>query len=443
MKNNIINNLKAIKNIVLKILIVAILLNSFSCTFNVAENTNTSNALIATYNNIDNLSHDAAGYTIKWLNYDGTTLEVDNNVPHDTFPYFDGSLPVKKQNGDIHYVFVGWQPEISKVAGDITYTALFEETDREVKDGMEIGKFSSSESLLNIAIMTDPHVPYKSRYSAFGSTNVEVFKNRIENAIDKQGANTILVSGDLTAASKAEEYDLYNDTISPYKDKCDFVTGPGNHEFRFTITGPSNRRSEFKNVFAPRWRSKMKTGLYFSEWLGDTHIVALGDDYYDTDIKKGNGKKAGYSWVKGYMSSLELDWFENIVKQDDEKGITTIVLCHWPIAGTKNGSRHPKDYWAMESAEKRIKSIVSEHDNVILFSGHTHATISDAMPVQVKNGGMFVHAGAITSKVPTYVSMKQVETDKSIKKYEIKYISPTTESQTFIFSHDVPEGQKE
>lgn len=274
MKNNIINNLKAIKNTVLKILIVAILLNSFSCTFNVADNTNTSNALIATYNNIDNLSHDVAGYTIKWLNYDGTTLEVDNNVPYDTFPYFDGSLPVKKQNGDIHYVFVGWQPEISKVAGDITYTALFEETDREVKDGMEIGEFSSSESLLNIAIVTDPHVPYKSRYSAFGSTNVEVFKNRIENAIDKQRANAILVSGDLTAASKAEEYDLYNDTISPYKDKCDFVTGPGNHEFRFTITGPSNRRSEFKNVFAPRWRSKMKTGLYFLSGL-ETHILLL------------------------------------------------------------------------------------------------------------------------------------------------------------------------
>ena len=396
------------------------------------------NNVASAYDTSKNALNSSNGYTVQWVNYDGTILEIDKNVGKNEYPYFDVDIPVKEKKDGVYYTFAGWQPQLSKVNSDVTYTALFEETDRKVEDGMEIGQFTSDDSLLNIAIMTDPHVPYESRYKAFGRTNAELFKNRIENAIDKHGANAILVSGDLTRNSKSEEYDLYNEVISNFDGKCDFVTAAGNHEFRFTIGGVKNRRSQFKNIYAPRWRTKMQTGLYFSQWLGDTHVVAIGDDYYDTDIKDSIGKKVGYNKSLGYISSSEIDWLENIIKEDDSKGITTIVLCHWPIIGTKNGSSHPKSNWATQNAENRIKSIISKHDNVILFSGHTHGAIKGALPVQVENGGMFVHAGAITSKNPTYVSMKQVETDKSIKKYELKYILPTNESQTFVFSHDVP-----
>lgn len=394
--------------------------------------------VVYTYNNSGKTLNNSNGYTVKWVNYDGTILEIDTNVVKNAYPYFDADIPVKEKNDGGYYTFAGWQPELSKVTNDITYTAIFVETDRKVEDGMEIGKYTPDESLLNIAIMTDPHVPYESRYKAFGATNAELFNNRIENAIKKYGANAILVSGDLTRGGKSEEYDLYNSVISHFNDKCDFVTSAGNHEFSFTIGGANNRRSQFKNIYAPRWRTKMQTGLYFSKWLGDTHVVAIGDNYYDTDIMDTVGNKVGYNRSQGYITSSEIDWLEKIIQEDDAKGITTIVLCHWPIIGTNNGSSHPKSFWSTLGAENRIKSIISEHDNVILFSGHTHSAISGSLPTQVKNGGMFVYAGAITSKVPTYVSMKQVKSDKSIKKYELKYILPTNESQTFVFSHDVP-----
>lgn len=265
-----------------------------------------------------------------------------------------------------------------------------------------------------------------------------MLKNRIENALDSHGANAILVAGDFTAESRSEEYDLYNNIISSYNDRCDFVTAAGNHEFRFTIGGAWNRRSQFNSIYAPRWRTKMQTGLYFSKWLGDTHVVAIGDNYYDTDIRDSNGNKNGYDRSKAWMTSAELNWFEKIVEEDDERGITTIVLCHWPIIDTENGSSHGSSYWAVRGAENRLKSIISSHDNVILFSGHTHSQISGTLPSSVESGGMCVHAGSLTSTVPTYVSMKQVETDKFTKKYELKYILPTRESQVFTFSHDVP-----
>lgn len=393
-------------------------------------------------NKSENISNGKNLYTVKWENYDGTILEIDNDVKKGSYPIFDADIPVKKQNKDTYYTFAGWKPELSKVTSNITYKAIFEEAELEVYDGMVIGEYKKDNSLLNIAIMADPHVPYASRYDKFGFTNEELFKNRIENAINEYGASAILISGDLTANSKSEEYDLYNKTILSYKDKCEFIAASGNHEFRFTEKGTKKRRSQFKNIYAPRWRSKMQKGLYYSYWLGDTHIVALGDNYYDTDIKDSDGKKIGFGRAKGNITSKEIDWLEDIIEKDDERGITTIVLCHWPIGGTNNGSSHKLGYWAIEKSEERLKSIISSHDNAILFSGHTHGKVKEPLPVQVENGGMFVHAGALTSNKPTYVIMKEIETNDSTKKYELKYILPTKESKTFIFTHDVPGGEE-
>jgi len=176
------------KRIISKILIIAIAFSCCSCAFKVADSIDNVNDAVETNENIESVSNDTAGYTVKWLNYDGAVLEIDNNVAKNSFPHFDDKIPARKQNGNVYYIFAGWKPEISKVTNDIIYTALFVESDRKVKDGMEIGKYTEDESLLNVAIMTDPHVPYESRYSAFGTTNVDVLKNRIENAIDKQGA---------------------------------------------------------------------------------------------------------------------------------------------------------------------------------------------------------------------------------------------------------------
>ncbi|NMA05073.1 MAG: leucine-rich repeat domain-containing protein [Acholeplasmataceae bacterium] len=59
-------------------------------------------------------------YKVTWKNYDDTVLEVDENVPLGTMPSFDGDEPTKDG-----YTFMGWEPEIKKVTGDVTYVAKF------------------------------------------------------------------------------------------------------------------------------------------------------------------------------------------------------------------------------------------------------------------------------------------------------------------------------
>ncbi len=69
------------------------------------------------------------GYTVKWVNYDGTVLETDTNVAAGATPKYDGANPVKPATNYYTYEFTGWSPALSSVTGDVTYTAQFKETE--------------------------------------------------------------------------------------------------------------------------------------------------------------------------------------------------------------------------------------------------------------------------------------------------------------------------
>jgi uncharacterized repeat protein (TIGR02543 family) len=64
-------------------------------------------------------------YTVSWLNYDGTVLEIDENVPYGEMPVFSGANPTRGADAQYNYSFKGWDKAIEAVAGDVTYTAEY------------------------------------------------------------------------------------------------------------------------------------------------------------------------------------------------------------------------------------------------------------------------------------------------------------------------------
>ena len=63
--------------------------------------------------------------TITRKNYDGTILEVDNNVPYGSVPSYDGTTPTKESDDNNNYYFSGWTPKVEKATENATYTATF------------------------------------------------------------------------------------------------------------------------------------------------------------------------------------------------------------------------------------------------------------------------------------------------------------------------------
>ena len=63
-------------------------------------------------------------YLITFKNYNGTVLQK-TNVPYGTLPEYTGATPTKPRTQQYSYEFVGWNPELTEVAGATTYTAQF------------------------------------------------------------------------------------------------------------------------------------------------------------------------------------------------------------------------------------------------------------------------------------------------------------------------------
>lgn len=78
---------------------------------------------------------------ITWKNYNDTIIPTANSdgtlvnsyyVPYGTIAEFNGlANPTRANDIDSTHSFVGWQPELGKVTGDVTYTAVFSASPRE------------------------------------------------------------------------------------------------------------------------------------------------------------------------------------------------------------------------------------------------------------------------------------------------------------------------
>ena len=63
-------------------------------------------------------------HTIVWKN-DNTVLETDENIEYGATPVYNGATPTKAEDYDNTYSFSGWEPDVTAVSGDTTYTASF------------------------------------------------------------------------------------------------------------------------------------------------------------------------------------------------------------------------------------------------------------------------------------------------------------------------------
>lgn len=64
-------------------------------------------------------------YTITWKNWNGTTLETDNNVKKGTTPTYDGVTPTRPDDDEYTYTWSGWDPEVVPATANQTYMATY------------------------------------------------------------------------------------------------------------------------------------------------------------------------------------------------------------------------------------------------------------------------------------------------------------------------------
>lgn len=101
----------------------------------------------------------ANAITITWKNYDGTVLEIDENVPIGTVPSYDGATPTKPKDIQYSYTFSGWDHEITEAKTDQTYTAQYsqEAIEYTITFNGESGDITKTISADSLAITSPDH----------------------------------------------------------------------------------------------------------------------------------------------------------------------------------------------------------------------------------------------------------------------------------------------
>lgn len=64
-------------------------------------------------------------YTVKWLNYDNSVLEVDEKVLKGEIPTYNGETPTKPSDDTYDYSFIAWDKELKPVESDISFVATY------------------------------------------------------------------------------------------------------------------------------------------------------------------------------------------------------------------------------------------------------------------------------------------------------------------------------
>ena len=119
---------------------------------------------------------DSVNYTVTWKNYDGATLEVDNNVPYGDMPTYDGATPTRQDEGVYTYDFAGWDNPISPVTSDVVYTAVFDEEEKYVLLS-SIGSYYSSltQNVGDKGVVRLPHERPDTFYFTPSNFTVEIY----------------------------------------------------------------------------------------------------------------------------------------------------------------------------------------------------------------------------------------------------------------------------
>nr|MCR5108272.1 InlB B-repeat-containing protein [Lachnospiraceae bacterium] len=151
------------------------------------------------------------GYTVKWVNYDGTVLEEDKGYYWEgQIPEYNGKEPTREADEQNTYYFAGWDKEITEITEDTTYTAKYSTTPVKYTisfDSKGHGKTPESQTHVYGDSISEPKALSEEGYT-FGGWYKE------SDCTNKWDFDEDTVQGDMTLYAKWEEGSTDNENTN-------------------------------------------------------------------------------------------------------------------------------------------------------------------------------------------------------------------------------------
>lgn len=303
-------------------------------------------------------------YEVKWLDYDGTELEVDS-TPYNTLPTFNSDNPVRAKDAQYEYTFGGWDKDIKKpIEGDTVFTAVYSTTTRKYtvsfSDGTTIIKsvqyeYGATPSYEDtIAKDSDAQYDYtfngwdkefttvtqNTTYTAKWTTTLREYTIKFldgDNNNEVIAESTLAYGADITAPSFPDadpgyHYEWDTEILST-------VTGNAT----YTRTKKVNNNTPYRvEVLVPKYSAPVGDN---KAYLPDTfELIDIASDFKDVlsldDSNKGKGTTAttpDFSFMLNLPDMFKLDTlnssYEGTIKGDGTTVYTFKYDINWEALG--------------------------------------------------------------------------------------------------------------
>ena len=211
--------------------------------------------------------------------------------------------------------------------------------------------------------------------------NINSFQEAIKDLYTINPYMDVLVlNGDTVDQGIEKQYDsikkLLNKNINLLPKKI--IKNIGNHEFfdyKIEVNLPQqvqafiNRYLEFSG----------EVKVYHDTWVNNYHFISLGSE---------DGNSETLNSITAFISEQQQNWLKEKLAENYQKGKPIFVFLHQPL-NSGNGS------WAGVVQSDKIREVLSQYPEVIIFSSHTHRDLNESS-VELDEPFTIIHTGAVT-----------------------------------------------
>ena len=227
-------------------------------------------------------------YTIKWVDWDGSEVRTDTEVPYGTELEVPED-PTRAADDQYTYTFKGWTPEVETVTGDAVYTAVYEKTTNKYTVTWKNDDGS--------VLRTDKNVEYGTMPN-YGSNPTKAADAQYTYTFKGWTPEVKTVTGDATYKA------TYTKEANTYTLTYDLDGGEWENDTTYTYTKKYKEEVEVK-------ADPTKTGYTFAGWTSAEVEVVNGKftmPAKDVTLKaKWNVNKYTIKWVNWDDSEVRTD----------------------------------------------------------------------------------------------------------------------------------------
>ena len=191
--------------------------------------------------------------------------------------------------------------------------------------------------------------------------------------------DALVLNGDTVDQGIEEQYDSVKKVLSKNKDLLPktIIKNIGNHEF-FDYSTEVNSPQQVQMFINRYLEFSGEDKVYHDTWVNDYHFISLGSE---------DGNSETLNSITASVSEDQQNWLKETLAENYQKGKPIFVFLHQPLS---NGNSN----WVGVIQNDKIREILSQYPEVIIFSSHTHRDLDDSS-VLLNQPFTMIHTGAI------------------------------------------------